>query len=503
MAPIGKKLVSNALFLFLDWFIIFVFSLLFWFIVGKMLLPQDYGIIATSISIMTLLTSIVMLGLSVTLGKLIPEYLAKKQTRRISSLIKFSIKTVLISNLVVASILIIFSSQLAQLLKFTQEVIYFIVLGTLFNSLLTIFGAVIYGFQNMRKLTLTDFYGNFTKVVIPPILILFGFGYFGPIIGMVMSMVVICLTRFEFSWIKTNFNRVNKREVIKYSLAAFIGSIAWIMFHQVQYIILTILKNPEITGIFAIGLVLSSPLFVIPNILTASLFPIISQLCADRDGRRRQSYLMSLLFKYLLLISLPLATALALFSKPIILLFSQPQYLPATKLLPLLAFGAVFFAYGNFFLSNLYAIRKPTINRNISVATAVLFLALALPLTYLYSSFGLASAYFTSTVILTLVGYYYLKKHLPFDIQFKNIFKIVFSLLVFLGLLYVADVIVYNFFVKLAIAFIAGLVYLIVLIPLKFYSVEDIKIINAVGEKIPTYLRKYIKYLSKFLMKFV
>ena len=68
-----KQLFSNSFYLISRWLIMITSSLLFWIIIGKLLNPEQYGIISTSMNFISVLTGIVLLGLPQALIKLISE----------------------------------------------------------------------------------------------------------------------------------------------------------------------------------------------------------------------------------------------------------------------------------------------------------------------------------------------------------------------------------------------------------------------------------------------
>jgi O-antigen/teichoic acid export membrane protein len=121
---ISNKLISNTLYLFLDWFVLILTGFLYWMIAGKTLLPEEYGIVSTSINFAIFFSGISLIGLPTTLNKLIPEYLSKKEGKRITSLIRFSTKVIILTNLSILLVIILLSTSIALLLKVTREVVW-------------------------------------------------------------------------------------------------------------------------------------------------------------------------------------------------------------------------------------------------------------------------------------------------------------------------------------------------------------------------------------------
>lgn len=508
-----KKLISNTFYLLLDWFLVSILSFLYWLVAGKTLLPQEYGIVSTSVNLISLLSGIAILGLGTAVWKLIPEYLAKKQKKKVSGLIKFSLKTILISNLLIATLLLIFYPFLTSVLKVPFTVILITAISLIILSFSNQLGFILYGFQNMRKVFTTHAVGHLTKIIVAIFLIFLGFSYFGPIIGFAIGFLLVALLRINSAHLREQAESIDKKFVmLEYALPAFIASLAGIVFSNSPYIILTSIANPEVTGIFTVAMILTGIIAVIPGTLSTALFSIISQLSGSTNAKKGQKYLIQLVLRYALFLSLPAAIFLVLFSKPVILIFSRSEYLVASQIFPILALAAIIYGCGNIFLSSLYAIGKTKLNRNITIAMTLVFLVSSIPLTYWFFSlnpsskilpaFGLSLAYTFSVSILFFLSLFYLKKFITLTIPLKTIFKLLISSLASLAFLYLVT----NFtsgILSFCLAIIAGIIYLAILLPLRFYSKEDVEVIKYAAEKLPFKRRilNFAKFLSKYTQK--
>lgn len=499
---LNQKLISNTIYLFADWFIVTLMGFLYWFIAGKTLLRAEYGIVSTSTNLAIVLSGISLLGINSAVWKLIPEYLEKKQEGKIRSLIRFSLKILLISNLILVIILFMFSHFLQSVLKIPLATIWLSAIILFVLSFSTQFGQIIYGFQNMKKFLTTDWQGQLVKVSVSAILIFLGFRYLGPLIGFLIGFLVLALLRFPFMVLKGNIEKINEKKIfLNYALPAFISNLAWIIFLNGQYVLLTILQNPEATGIFSIAMLLTIPVAVIPGTLTSALLPITSQLSVDYDSKKKQGVLIKLVFRYALFFTLPIALFLTLFSKQIILIFSSAEFLLASQLFPLLALGSIIYGLGSVFLNNLYAIGKIKINRNIVIAITLSFLIFAIPLTSAFSYFGLSLSYVIAVTILALLSYFYIRKFLPITLPWKSATKLITASTISFGFLYFTTCFTSGLLIGILLAIIAGLIYLIVLIPMRFYVIEDVKTLEFIGSRLPLF-KKQILNLAKFLSNY-
>lgn len=480
-------------------------SLIYWLIIGKTLSPQSYGVVATSLQISMFLSYFSILGMDITVTKLIPELVERKRKTKIQGLIKFSLKIISVPSITIALILIIFSFQLSPLLKLEPKVLWLTALSIITYTLAKFLGSIHYGFQDIKKFFWTNFYGQLTKVVLSSALILLGFGYFGPLVGFLICFLIISITRFSKRLFTISKKTViDKKLILKYSIPAFVTVIFSILFNNTQYIILILLKTGEATGLFALGMIISSVITVIPSVLSSALFPITSQLSVNKNRKSRQVYLLKLVFRYGLFFTLPIAVFLILFSRYAILFFSRPEYLPATDLLPFLTIAGVFFSLGYIFLSNLYAIGKPKTQRNIFAVVSSVYLFLAIPLTYYFSGRGLAIAYLLSTILFFCLSFIFIRKHLTFKFPVKDIGRIIFGVLVSFLFLILARQFIHNFLVASVFVIVAVIIYLLVLLKLNFYIEEDLKILDFISEKSPILKDEIVRfrnYVSKFISR--
>lgn len=505
---LGEKLIGNSAFLLIDWLAVTVLSFIYWIIIGKTLPPDVYGITATAVNIMLILSSITLLGLHTTLVKLVSEFKESNQIGKMRNLIRFSMKWSLLFSAGIAFVLAIGAPIFSPILNLPADIIVITSIGIFLFSTWTITNSIIYGLQNMKQLMKTNFIGNIVKVVATLILIVLGFSYFGPLVGLLISVCAIILMRFNVLLLANKTRQsikapsLNYKSIFKYSLSALVSSLALIGFSNTPNIILNALTDPFVTGLFAITLTITSPIFSIPGVLNSALFPITSGLSVEKGGRARQRILINMVVKYASFIIMPLIAILILFSGTIILFFSSGKFLPAVELLPIVGVAAFFFGIGNILNTSIYAARKPVASRNIIILTMVTFLSLSLPLSLVLSAFGMAIAYLVSVAVFCISSAAYLKKFLKFDIEFKSILKLLVATLVFSGIALGIDQLISDTIIKLVFVVLGFIPYLLVLIPLRYYKREDLRILESLARKAPV-AKGIFKRIHLFLSHYV
>jgi O-antigen/teichoic acid export membrane protein len=138
------------------------------------------------------------------------------------------------------------------------------------------------------------------------------------------------------------------------------------------------------------------------------------------------------------------------------------------------------------------------LNRNIWIACALIFLLISPILINIYSSHGLAISYLISSTIFLFLGYHFLKKSILLKINWKNLSKLILAFPLLLTFFKVADIIQANLIIKILFAILGGVSYLLALIPLRFYTKEDIRILSIISEKLP-FGKKQLLFLIDLL----
>jgi O-antigen/teichoic acid export membrane protein len=497
-----KKLFSNAFYLFLDIFFVNLFSLLYTLTIWKFLPPKDYGIIATVTNLSLLFATFSCVGFTTANPKLISEYFKKRQFKKISALIKFSFSVSLVLSIAFSLTIFFIYSLFPNIFNLSSDAILMVCILICLIVIHGLLASLLHGLQNMRKYFLTDFAGYGTKAFLTFLFLSFGFGYIGALISLALCYFIIILLRFEKEWFSLAGEIDKKFVFYNYALSAFFIIIFSLFINNSQYVILNFLKGPEITGIFGTALTISFVITLIPNILSASLFPIISELSAEKRKKSKQSYLTNVVVRYILLFSLPAILFFLIFSREIVLFFSGKEYLASAPFLYLVVPASFLFGFGNFLLTCLYGIRKTALTRNISLSFTFIFLISTLPLTYFFSAWGLSVVYFVNMLFYFSVTFIFVKKFLKVKGIAKSFIKILFASAIFGILLFSSEIFALKLYLKILILLIAGLFYFILLIPLRFYQHEEVRILNYLGKRAPVFKNIFFS-LANFLSKYV
>lgn len=500
--PIGKKLISNTFFLFLKWVGIFLFSFLFWSALSKTLSPSEYGTVATSINFIVFLSSISLFGVDIAIAKLIPEINKKEGKNSVWAFVRLSFKSISVSILISAVILLFLSTKLSALLKIPYYMFIISILGLILYSIYVFLISVLYGLQNMKSCFFAEVSQVILRLGLTLVLFFFGLSYFSPLIAFSLSYFFLIFFVFNPSYLKkSGTTKYSYHKIFSFALPALTSQIFMSVIANGQYIILTVLKSTTATGLFGVAFAISSVIGIATNILSQALFPILSELSIDHKTKKRQGYLIGLVIRYSFLFSIPVSLLLIFFSKFIVLLFSRSQYLSSTLYFPILVPAAIFYSLGSFLLSNLYAMGKPKIQRNIAILAAFLFISTSIFLSnYFTDARGICFAYLITMFSFFILSFLYIRKFLRIEFFVHDTLKILFSSLLIILVFFILQNYIQTILAAILFSIGAGLIYLMVLWLLKFYKMEDIRILEFFSERIPV-ISKYILWAANFIKK--
>ena len=497
---IKTKLISNASYIFLDWVVSSILSFVFWLIIWKTLDPIDWGIISTATNFVILLASFVTLGIPSAVFRIIPHFINRKKSEYAYSLIKLSLKIVSVSIFIFAIALFFLSGSVSAFLKIPKDAFILTITSIAFISFSSFLGSVLYGFQEMKKFFVTDSLNFIIKTAGTAIFVVIGARYIGVLASFSLGYLITALSRFRFRYIKANSSHAAYGELFKYAFPALITGFSWSIVLYSQNIILTVLGSLSITGIFAIAFTLSNLLIIFSQVLTTAAFPIISGLSINLKTKNKQAQIISLIFRYTMFLTLPFAIVLLVFPEYAILLLSKQVSLPGAAYIPILVPASILYSLGYILHTNLYAIGKPHLQRNIVIITTSIFLVLSILLTKIFSATGLSFAYLVSMIFLFAASFVYLRRSLKF-IPLDSFKILIASAAIILSFLILKSFI--HSLIPLIISLVpVGFLYLVLLALLKFYREEDVRILEIIGKKVP-FLGQYILAISKILSRIV
>ncbi|MFZ3077907.1 MAG: polysaccharide biosynthesis C-terminal domain-containing protein [Candidatus Aenigmatarchaeota archaeon] len=500
MSNSTKKVVANGFYIFLMWGFSTLFGYFFWVVLANFLPKADVGIFSAILNLALLATGLSFLGMHTAETKLLPQYAAKKENSKIGGTIRYVTKTVMILNLAAAVLIFLFAPQLSAF-YLNENALRILAILLVVLSLATITANHLYSMQKMKLFFLTESAAAFGKLALAALLIIFGFGWLGAAGGVAFSFLAIALFRLKQLPFRGTADR---KEVWHYAVPAFFAGIGTILVNQGSIVFLSFLANAAAVGTFTIAFMFTTPIKIVPQIISQAIFPVTSEKYAENDSARLRN-LVTQSMRYCYLIAAPLTIAFVLFARQFLLLFAG-SYISAAAAFQILAAAYFFFGLGTIITGVLYYVGKPNLNRNITLFSGVANIALLFALVPFFGIEGAAAAFLVSGGILFFAGTWYARKHIKIPIGKNNLAKIALSSVVFAAVLLLSRIADFSgtaeaAWIIVSLAF-ASAAYLFSLLLLRFFSDVDVRIMEGVESKVPKIFKPAFAVILSAIKKY-
>jgi len=494
-----KKAMSNTFYLSLDWIGATVLGYIFWIVASKMLLTAEVGIFSTLLNLALFTITFSMLGMNLSAQKLIPEYQARGEQEKTAGTVRWTLKTALLINLPIAALLVAFSSQLGTLGYLSAaewQGLGIMVVGMMF---LYMSQAYLIGLQYMRKLFETNLVFNVMRIAVAAALIAMAASFFGPVIAFAASAVVVSAWRLKM--VPTGAGTADKKEVWHYALPFLASNFGYVMLNQGSVIAISMMDTMAAVGLFTIAFVFTTPLKMVPQIISTAIFPITSEQHAKRDGEGIRTLVTgSLRYSYMLVI--PMVTVLVLFSDGFIRLFASSEYAAASGLVPVLSVGYVLAGLTMIFSNVLYTTGNVKSCRNIIILGGLINVAGAFMLIPSIGIMGAALAFMASGLVTFVLGFLWLHKYIRFSAAIGPLVKIAVASAIAFSVGYAASTLVAGGITKLIIGGAVGLALYVLMLPVvKLFNDMDLKVIKELKAKMPSKIRPLIEAAERMVRR--
>lgn len=333
----NDSLYRNSIYLMLSTAVMAFLGFFFWIINARFYSTEQVGIATTLISVVTLISSISLLGFGTGLIRYLPA--SKQKNEKINT----GFTLVGLTAIFVSIIYLIGLKTFSPKLLFIRENIIFAILFILFvvfSSLNTISESVFVAYRSSKYILIKNVAFSITKLALPILLISLGaYGIFASVgiasvIAVVLSLIFLIL-KFNYL-INPTINKKIVKRMTKFSIGNFVAGFIGGLPLMVLPIIITNQLGPKFTAYYFMPMMIATFLYIIPQATTRSLFAEGSH----REGEVGKFFNKSLKLNALLL--LPAMMAVYFFGKYILLVFGFEYAKEGTEFLQLLAISGTF-----------------------------------------------------------------------------------------------------------------------------------------------------------------
>ena len=432
---------------------------------------EGYGTLSFAIAFTAILGILADLGLST---------LTVRNVAKDKSLTNKYIENITLLKLILAVLTFGIIAIIINLLNYphqTINVVYLIGISVILSSFSQMFFSVFQAHEKMEYQSI----GNLLNTILIFAGIFLGISRGFDVLGFAFIYVIsnaivlafnIATYLWKFGTPKLEFDRGFMKVVLKQALPlSFILTLSVIYF-RVDTVLLSIIQGEAAVGWYNAAYRFIELLLFIPGVYSQAIFPVISNLGLSSQKNLELLYVKS--FKYLILLSLPIAAITTILAEKIILLVYKSAFTESIIALQILiwAIPFLFLAYvaTYFFIS----MNKQNLLLKMSFLGVVLNIILNLIFIPYYSYIGSSLVTVISEVFTITITFYFLSKFICKIQIHKILVKPVIATIITSILILQLNT---NLFLSIIIAIIS---YFTLLVLLKTFSKEDIEIFRRI-----------------------
>lgn len=403
-------LITGSTIIFIGSFLANIFNLLFNLILGRFLMPPDYGIYSSLISLMALF-GIFPSAFTSIFAKFAATYIARKKGGNLSALIASGLRIVLIISTCIFLALLLGVFSIASFLHIQDVRLLLFIYATIFISILfSLPNGVLQGEMRFYLLSFLNLLSPFLKIVLGLLLLFLGLKVLGVIMALFLSSIipfVFLLFLFLQKYKKPTEKEFDKSGFLKefkdYSLKFFLATLGVTILTTTDIMFVKHFFSAHEAGQYAALSLMGKSIFYLTSPIYFVFFPLIAH------KKEKKESLYSTLFLATGLIALCSVTlSFIYFIFPHIILnifFPAKEYVILSSYLGPFSLYIIIFSIAILFNSFLLSIGKSEVYK-INLAVSLLFIFL---IYMFHNSFYqiIAVLFFTSLLLLTLYLIYY------------------------------------------------------------------------------------------------
>ncbi|MDP3034287.1 MAG: flippase [Methanobacteriaceae archaeon] len=352
----------------------------------------------------------------------------------------------------------------------------------IFTSFSALFNAIFQGHQQMEFQTIGNILNS--SLLLMGILLAIYMGgsvvtislayLFASIITLLYSIMV---TAWKFTVPSFEFDRIFWKETIIKALPFGIASVFTTIYFWIDTVMLSFMQGDAAVGLYSAPYKLLTVMLSLYSVYILALFPFMSKFYMESSDSLKLTYQRS--FKFMLIISLPVAVGTTMLAQEIILFIYTPQYLPSVAALQILIWSIVFMFVNGLSSNLLGSVDKQMAVTKITGIGAVVNVGINLAIIPILSFYGASIATVFSEFLIMLLFVRIISKteYSVGNAILRDLWRIIIPCIVMLGVL------VFLKLPLLAMIVICTIVYLVCILLTKAIDDQDIAIIKGMIRK--------------------
>ena len=408
---------------------------------ARLLSPSEIGILAIAVVAPNLFTILRDWGINSAMTRFVAKYRSENKTAKVKAILSAGVLFELTLGLSLSLVSFILSDFMAT--HFLQRpdiaplirIASFTVLG---EALLTAAQSIFTGYERMEFHSITLIVQSALKAVLSLLFVIIGLGVFGAVIGTTIAaltsglistlLLYIALYKNTEKFTKEKSAIIeNVKTMFKYGLPLSISAILNGLVTQFQNFLVAIYVINQLIGNYSVATNFAVLITFFATPITTMLFPAFSKLNMQKE-KEMLGNVFKFSVKYAALLVVPATTLVIVLAQPAIFTLFGEKYTEAPLYLSLCAMTYLFSAFGSLSVGALINSQgKTKANLKLTLVT----LATALPLsTFLIPSYGITGLIITALVSRfpsTVIGLWWIKRHLAAKINFSSSAKILLA----------------------------------------------------------------------------
>lgn len=297
------------------------------------------------------------------------------------------------------------------------QAVYISVLASVIQVLANLHATLFTAFEDTRYLAIAVFIerGVFLAGIALVVTLHWGFlAIFWVQVASFFLKWVFCalVVRLKFSRIVWRFDWERLRYFYRESLPLLFSTGFRTLDQQLDTFLLKLMQTAAELGLFGAPYRIISRLNIIPDSVMAGLLPALSNLVQSPGGQPKALQLHGKIFKYFLVISLPIAIVVTFLGRPMMSLLFGADYVEGANTLAIMVWVVVFMFPNYLFKYVLTALGKQKLETISLAISLALHLGIGLWLIPLLGAAGAAIAMLTGQMIAFAIGYAYVTRSL-------------------------------------------------------------------------------------------
>jgi O-antigen/teichoic acid export membrane protein len=317
-------------------------------------------------------------------------------------------------------------------------------------------------------------------------------GIFG-LVG-VLAFMNVCIMSFVFYRYKVPLpDPSNFEKYIRYGIPIVPKEVSSSLLRNADKYIILFLISPTAVGIYAVAHTICKTLVKFSSVLNPTLYPSVTSAW-DQGDKEEVSLLYKQIFRYYTIFAIPAFFGIVYLAYPIMAIFSTPDMAEqGAFLIPILAFGFLLRGYDNSVGYILYAAEKTTKIARAVIVAAFINTFLNIALVYVYGIAGAAVATTISQATVFYLLFRYSSKEIQLRFPTLSIIRCGASSLIMFVVIYNLNLVTSPILKLIVYPLVGAGVYFVVLLFSGEFSDEDLDIISnklGSGDKIGEWLTR-------------